>query len=158
MTGPQPEGGDRPAARPVALGTNVSRLSYAVERGLGGEVADLGLSTMEGFFLHTFLAWGEECSATQLADMLPVDPARISRVVTKLVDMGFLRRRRLRDDRRVVMLRLTDRGTEVATEITQRSIDFNAKVTEGVTDADLRTFESVVDRIVANYADLRKGG
>ena len=152
MTSPEPEG----AGRPVALATNVSKLSYALERGLGAKVADYGLTVTEGFFLHTFLARGEECSATQLADLLPVDPARISRVVTKLVDMGFLRRRRLRDDRRVIMLRLTDLGAEVASVITQRSIDFNAKVTEGVTDADLRTFESVIERIVANYATLEE--
>ena len=70
--------------------------------------------------------------------------------------MGFLRRRRLRDDRRVVMLRLTDRGLEIARVITRMSIDLNALLTEGVTDDDLRTFESVAERIIANYTALAK--
>ena len=53
----------------------------------------------------------EECTTTQLAQILPVTPSLISRVVTKMVNRGLMRRRRLRNDRRIVIADV-DRGGE----------------------------------------------
>ena len=71
--------------------------------------ASYGLIPLDFALLRLFLE-REEWTATQLAEALPVNVSRVSRVVTKMVGMGLMRRRRRRNDRRVVMLALTEEG------------------------------------------------
>ena len=41
-------------------------------------------------------------------------------MVTRLVNLGLLRRQRLRRDRRVVLLHLTDKGNELTSRVNER--------------------------------------
>ena len=94
--------------------------------------------------------------ATQLAVQLPVDASRISRLVTVLADRGLLRRRRLRSDRRIVMLRLSPDGQAVTSELTERMQSYYAKLTEGLNEREMRTFAATALRIVANYEAMQE--
>ena len=59
-----------------------------------------------GFALLRLFLEKEDWTTTQLTEVLPVNVSRVSRrVVTKVVGMGLIR---LRSDRRVVMLALTE--------------------------------------------------
>ena len=140
----------------VNLGRHVTLLSSVITKGLAREVASHALHQQEADLLEICFERGEECTATQLAEFLPVDPARISRLVTRLVDLGLLSRRRLRSDRRVVMLRLTDEGAELAAQILQSTERYSARLTEGISQDDMRVFESVASRIVANHTAMRQ--
>ena len=137
-----------------SLGASLAGLVNVVEKGLMEETVPYDLSPLEFNLLRICMVGGEH-TATQLADMLPVDASRISRVVTRLVDMGLLRRRRLRSDRRVVMLRLTERGTELTSEVEQRVLAYDARLMEGVSRDEMRGFTSAVAKILANYATLK---
>lgn len=154
MKNPQSQGGSERSMPDLEM--YVSRLAYAIDRGMASEVAPYDLSPLDASLLGICFEKGEECTATQLAELVPVDPARISRVVTKLVDMGLLRRRRLRSDRRVVMLRLTDKGDELTSEVLQHTEQYNARLTKGISQRDMRIFKSVASRIVANHAAMRE--
>ena len=81
---------------------------------------------------------------------MPVDPSRISRIVARLVDKGWLRRRRKRDDRRLVMLQLTDDGAELMIDLRDRVGDYNAQLTADVSAEEMRIFTSVALKIIAN--------
>ena len=87
--------------------------------------------------------------------MLPVDGSRVSRLVTGLVDKGLVRRRRLRSDRRVVMLRLSDEGRELTLRIMERMQGYDAMLTEGIGEEEMRVFISVSARIIANHDAMR---
>ena len=95
-----------------------------------------------------------ECTATELAATLPVDASRISRIVNTLVERGLLIRRRLRDDRRVVMLRLSDEGRELTSTLNQRMQAYNARLMENVAEEELSVFASVARKILANHTDM----
>lgn len=95
-----------------------------------------------------------ECSATQLAEVLPVDPSRISRLVNGMVNMGLLRRRRTPTDRRIVMLRLTEKGNELTLHISERVNAYYAKLTEGIGEDEMREFVSTATKVLANYATM----
>ena len=94
---------------PPDLGECVAGLMNAVATGIADLVAPHDLIPMEFALLRLFLR-REEWTTTQLAQALPVKLSRISRIVTKLVDRGLILRRRLRSDRRVVILTLTEEG------------------------------------------------
>ncbi|MYD65672.1 MAG: winged helix-turn-helix transcriptional regulator [Chloroflexi bacterium] len=137
---------------PLDLEAYVAGLVNAVEKGMAAEVAPHGLSPLE-FHLLRYCMDGER-TATQLAEVLPVDGSRVSRLVTGLVDKGMLRRRRLRSDRRVVMLRLSDEGRELTTRIVENMRGYDAMLTAGIGAEDLSVFASVSARIIANHAAM----
>ena len=125
----------------------------AVERGLVRELAPYELTAMEFNLLRfCLLEEGGEITATQLAQMLPVDASRVSRIVTALVERGLLVRRRLPQDRRVVMLHLSDDGKDLTLQALGGMDAFVASLMAGVSDDDARVFVSVFSRMVANHA------
>ena len=136
------------------LGAWVAGLANSVELGLVKAVAPYGLTPIEFNLLRFCLDAEGETTATRLARLLPIDPSRISRVVTGLVDRGLLRRRRLRDDRRVVMLRLSAEGRDLIVRACGSMDIFVTRLMEGISQRDVRVFRSVVFRIIANQSAL----
>ena len=129
-------------------------LANAVDKGMAKEVAPYDLTPIE-FNLLRFCLYAEgETTASRLARMLPIDPSRISRTVSDLADRGLLRRRRLREDRRVVMLRLTPDGHDLITRACGSMDAFVARIMQGISADDVRVFRSVFDRMIANHAAM----
>ena len=135
----------------------VDDLYYAVTRAMEGQFGSHGLAPIDFSILKSCLERGE-CTATELAEVLPVDPSRISRMVNRLVEAGLLRRRRLSEDRRVVMLSLTEQGTELVHHIGELEQALNARLTEGISEEDKLGFASAACKILANYEALRRAG
>ena len=156
MTNPalQHDPGHRSDDAQLDLEAYVGGLVNAVEKGMAAEVTPHGLSPLE-FSLLRYCMDGER-TATQLAQVLPVDGSRVSRLVTGLVDKGMLRRRRLRSDRRVVMLRLSDEGRELTSRIIENMRGFDAMLMKGIDAEELSVFASVSERIIANHTAMQE--
>ena len=155
VTEQYPQDSPNPQTRSPAppLGGWVAGLANAVERGLAKELAPYQLTPMEFNLLRfCLIEQGEEITATQLAQMLPVDASRVSRIVTAVVDRGLVVRRRLPEDRRVVMLRLSDEGRDLTVRALGSMDAFVARLMIGVSEDDIQVFVSVFDRMVANHA------
>ena len=140
------EEGEEPEGLTAVLGS----LLNTFHKGMLEDLKPYDVGPVE-FTLLSFCRDQGECTATQLARVLPVEASRISRMVSRLFDKGLLRRRRLRNDRRIVMLRLSEPGVELMTELSQRINAFNVELAQGVSDEEMRTFASVASRIVGNY-------
>ena len=138
---------------PHDLGTCVTGLVNAVARGMARIVAAHGLTHIDFALLRLFLG-AEQWTATRLAEMLPLAPSGISRSVTKLVDRGLVRRRRLPSDRRVVILTLTDEGLRLTQDLHVRVQAFDSSLCDGVSEEEMAVFVSVTSRVVANYASI----
>ena len=150
------ESNDRRAEIPLGdMGGSIDGLLTAFYQSAAREAARHNLTPNEFNLLRACLRRGEECTATELARILPVDASRISRIVTILVDRGLLRRRRLPDDRRVVMLSLSDEGVELTSRILQSINQSSARLIEGIDQDEIRIFASVVSRIVANHTAIQ---
>ncbi len=133
----------------------VSGLVNALDRGISEQTSPHNLSSLDYRLLRACLQRGE-CTATQLAVVLPTDPSRISRLVNTLVNMGLLSRRRLTTDRRVVMLSLTDEGNELISELDKSVQLYYRKLIQGVRPADLRVFAETCVKLAQNYESLRQ--
>ncbi len=150
---PSPGGQDfgRTSAPPFGLGA--ISLSTAIIKALADEAAPYDIQPVE-FNLLQYCSETGECTATQLARVLPIDASRISRIVTRLVDKGLLLRRRLPHDRRTVMLSLTDEGTRLVAELGERVESYLLKLLEGYDEEVLRMVESVTAQMRDNYAAM----
>lgn len=134
---------------------SIDGLLTAFYQGAAKEAARYNLTATEFNLMRVCLRRQEECTATELARILPVDTSRISRMVTVLVDRGLLRRRRLPSDRRVVMLSLTEEGVEMTSQILEVINQNNTRLMEGIDEDEIRVFSSVVSRIVANHTAMQ---
>ena len=150
----QAKSSEEQEARAPNLGRYVASLENAVYKGIAQEVSPYDLLPLDIHLLTICLEMGE-CTATQLAALLPVDASRVSRLVTGLAEKGLLRRRRLRNDRRVVMLRLSPAGEELTTEVDRRMQAYYAKLTEGISASAMRSFATAAMRITANYQAMQ---
>ena len=128
----------------------VSSLANAVQKGISIVVTPYDLTTLDVQLLMICMEM-RECAATQLAQLLPTDASRISRLVTDLANKGLLRRRRLRSDRRVVMLRLSPAGQELTEEVIRRMQEHYETLLAGLGARERRAFLRSSLKIVANY-------
>ena len=152
----QPQGGPAPTPTPLDLGECVTGLANAVARWMEEQVAPYNLIPLDFALLRLFLE-KEEWTTTQLAEALPVNASRISRVVTKMVGMGLMRRRRLRSDRRVVMLTLTEEGKALSLELHRSVQAYDARLSVDVHEEEMAVFASVLSKVMANYTALQTG-
>ena len=156
MTGKNPDGGGGRQGRPKSdLGRNVARLANSVFKGIADDVADYGLSPFDVHLLMICLET-EESTATELARLLPIDASRISRLVNVLVEKDLLVRRRRRQDRRIVMLRLSPEGQDLASTVARRMEALYARLTMGLTESEIRQFSATALKIQANYEAMEE--
>ena len=134
------------------LGIDIFDIFNALDKALVQRAAPYGITNSEYALIWHCLE-GER-TATQLAQVLPMDGSRISRIVTELVNKGLLVRRRLQADRRIVMLSLTSEGMEITSRIFQNMQHYYTMITEGISEEEMRAFSSVKSRILANHASL----
>jgi DNA-binding MarR family transcriptional regulator len=137
------------------LGSCVAGLVNTLARETADLVASRGLIPLDFALLRLFVG-RERWTTKKLAEVLLVKTSRISRVVTKLVDMGLMRRRRPRNDRRVVFLTLTEDGKALTLDLNQCVRDCEARLSEGVSEEEMATFASVTSTIIANHSALKR--
>ena len=151
----QGEPGEAGQSAAEVLQRRVATLLNAVDRGLTGTLAPYDLIPVELDLLR-FCRDRGECTATQMTGILPTDPSRISRLVHRLAQMGLVGRRRLTDDRRVVMLSLTPEGEELVERMDALVQEFYDTLTEGISESDLAAFLSAGRRMVDNYDAMQR--
>lgn len=139
----------------IDLGKCIAGLVNTVTKGMAAELSPYDLNPLEFNLLRACMERGE-CTATELAAELPVDASRISRIVTVLVDKDLLVRRRLRSDRRMVMLRLSGEGKELTSMLLQHIQAYDAKLMKNISAEEIRAFAAASAKIIANHADQER--
>ncbi|MGG6311772.1 MarR family winged helix-turn-helix transcriptional regulator [Paenibacillus macerans] len=81
---------------------------------------DLGLTGPQ-FHMLALIARKKTCNVSYLADKLEVKPSAITVMIDRLVQSGYVERRHDEQDRRAVLLSVTDRGAEVFEEAKKKS-------------------------------------
>ncbi len=139
------------APAPTDLGACVAQLVDAVAKGVAEVLAPHGLTHIDFALLRLFLQ-ADEWTTTQLTQALPLAASGTSRTVTKLVKKGLLRRRRLRSDRRVVILKLTEQGARLTREIQADIQAYDANLCKGLSDEQMEALAAVASTITSNSA------
>jgi len=88
-----------------------------------------------------FVANQERTNFKKLACALGVTPSNVTGIVDRLVDQGLVRRQENPDDRRMLMLRVTDKGEAVITKLRERRASYMFGI---LTHLSLKELNSVV--------------
>ncbi len=142
-----------PTVEPPAdyLGYHTSVLVNVVAKGLAEALEPFKVTPIEFAVLH-WCSGGQAVTVTSLARVSLMDVARMSRVVSGLVDRGLLQRRRRQSDRRTVQLALTEEGRALLPELDRCVQGYYSVLLEGVSDEEKRGFAATTRKIVTNSA------
>jgi DNA-binding MarR family transcriptional regulator len=131
-----------------AFSTLKRRLSAVVEEGY----APLGLSATQAKLLRV-IGEGEAMSQAALARATSTDPALTGRILRTLLDKGWVRRRRSREDQRAFSLELTAAGTELFASVRSKRAALHARVERCLDAEDRAAFERIVRKLLDAFPE-----
>jgi DNA-binding MarR family transcriptional regulator len=82
----------------------------------------------------------EGVPATKIAPMMGMSTSSLSRLLKNMEDDGLIYRKANGNDRRVVKIFLTSRGSELRAKVRKVVIDFNSKLSEIISQSDMEAF------------------
>lgn len=115
------------------------------------ELKPIGVNVARHRALTVILRFGP-CTMTELAEHSAVDRTTLTRTVDQLVKDGHVDRGAKPEDRRQVVLTLTDAGRVAAAAARDVVARHNRRILEGVPDETLRAMVRGQRRILANLA------
>ena len=153
MTSEKKRATDFCSKRKVGLFDGLMEYASVIDRQTDRVLAEIGLSALD-FEIMVVLLAGEERSVTYLARAVSGHVGQVSRRVSRLVDNGLISRRRPRSDRRVVLLKLTEKGMKIELELDQRIGEFKRVLADGISREEMETFEAVIRKMLDNCDNL----
>ena len=116
------------------LWLHVSRSSYGKENS--------ALSITEHFLLE-YLGKETFASMSKLSQLIQVAPTTMTSMVDRLIKRGLLERRRARQDRRKVLVTLSEEGKRFYREYHQRSLETYSRFLDSLPDKGKNFSESI---------------
>ncbi|EAR60318.1 MarR family winged helix-turn-helix transcriptional regulator [Neptuniibacter caesariensis] len=107
--------------------------------------ADLGLTAVQGKVLNFMHNCGE-ITASELSKEVAIDNATLTGLLDRLEALELLERHTKSDDRRAILIRLTDQGQTLAEELYQRWQPANEQFLENFSDAETAMLRDMLKR------------
>jgi DNA-binding MarR family transcriptional regulator len=82
-----------------------------------------------------------------LGPKMGIEPTSLSRTLTKLEEMGLIKREVSKSDKRNVIIKLTKKGLEMRDVSKNYVLDFQQKVNEALTEKEMNQLIKSLDKI-----------
>jgi len=114
-------------------------------------LAPLGLHIGQEMIL--FNLWRQDgLSQSELVERAQVEPATISKALTRMERVGLVRRRRDAEDARVTRVYLTVRGRALEPAVTQWWAELESQAVRGLSNDDQRTLRRLLGVVERNLS------
>ncbi len=90
---------------------------------------------------------------TELAEVMSVSAASLSRTITVLEERGWVSRVRSEEDRRLVSIHITADGHQILVDIERRTEDFLTETLESLSETDLNKLMGGLDILIGAFSD-----
>jgi DNA-binding MarR family transcriptional regulator len=141
---------DRPSELEDHLGYWLRRLSNRVSRGFSERLERRG-ATVPQWVAMRCLHDVEGASLLALASTMGIDGGATSRLVERLVRKGWVAREADANDRRAVVVRLTDAGRALVPELAREADENDAAFFEVVGEAERRRLLATLKKLLAKH-------
>ena len=101
--------------------------------------------------LASLIAHDQPASMRELSDVTFQDAPSMTRIVDRLVKMGWVRRTRDENDRRVVLVEGTETGRALINQIECEHHEDDSHGFNGMSDQDVNKMEDLMDHILGVY-------
>jgi DNA-binding MarR family transcriptional regulator len=133
--------------------SHLFRTSIRLQTAFDRCFSQFGMTAQEAAVLLHCVEEGET-SAGKLARIMGRDKGKITRFVHKLERSGFLARKNDPHDRRLLVIRATNKGRRVAPQLKLRFEEVRSQFFHGVLNADIDRLEIVLVQLHANAERL----
>jgi DNA-binding MarR family transcriptional regulator len=131
--------------------TTCSRIKqswHAISRMYNNEAVNHDLTTTTGFILLNIDSH-EGTPSTQIGPLLGMEATSLTRTMNQLEDKGIIKRKKDKQDARVVRMMLTEKGKKKK-EISKKTVkDFNTLIAERYSPAEMENFHRMLEEITA---------
>jgi DNA-binding MarR family transcriptional regulator len=118
----------------------------AVTKMYNEEAAQYDSTMVVGFTLLSIDPKEGSLSMT-LGPKMGIEPTSLSRTLTKLEEMGLIKREVSKSDKRNVIIKLTRKGLEMRDVSKTYVLDFQQKVNEALTEKEMKQLVKSLDKI-----------
>lgn len=98
------------------------------------------------FFLIAFDC--KKLNSKSIAEKMDLSLSRVSRIIDKLVNDGFIKRESNKKDRRIINIKLSKKGHDLKTEIENFRIECETRITESIPTSKLDTIKEGFEDII----------
>ncbi|MEH0165633.1 MarR family winged helix-turn-helix transcriptional regulator [Paucibacter sp. JuS9] len=140
--------------REESLGWLIKRITGSIVSMADRHMGPLGLTHAQWAPLLHLRLQGPGPVAT-LATELNIDPGALTRLLDRLEAKGLVRRERSNEDRRVVIVTMTEQGQQATAEVPAVLSDIFNQLLAGFTREEWRSLVSMLQRLAINGDALR---
>jgi DNA-binding MarR family transcriptional regulator len=133
--------------------TSQNELHALFTRALEAVVSTEGVTVSQAFTLRALKEQGELCRMSDLAATLLHTPAAMTGVVDRLIHLQLVERRSDANDRRVILLTLTPRGTALLAGIEKRIRGMMRRFYDDIPEKDRETMARVFTMLTAFFKE-----
>jgi DNA-binding MarR family transcriptional regulator len=150
----------QPSGEALSVGYLLGRARASLLSGLDAELAPFDLTGMQ-FAALKHIGEGAARTAADLCRFMQYDTGAMTRILDRLEAKGLVRRERSREDRRIVMLRLTPDGREQSARLTALAVRVLEAHLAGFSNDETEVLKSYLGRMIDNgqaLGDTRETG
>ena len=127
----------------------LAKASQAGTRHWNERVQTYGVTAVQAMVL-SFLSVKDEITSTRLGSKVQLDSATLTGILDRLTRSGLVERRHNPDDRRAILIHLTDKGKKVADRIRGLIREENRSFLSALTREEEIIFRTLLQKILIN--------
>jgi DNA-binding MarR family transcriptional regulator len=131
-----------------AIATLLPRLVGAQHRRMVDELADYGLTFSQFIALTVLESHVQGCRMGPLAEAAQQSAASMTGIVDRLLERGWVERERHPEDRRAVVVRLSEKGSDILVQVKEARRQQGRALLAALPSEDRRHFRRILTRIV----------
>ncbi|WMJ75790.1 MarR family transcriptional regulator [Sedimentibacter sp. MB35-C1] len=113
---------------------------------------DLGVTRVQWIALY-YLGKDEFISQKELAERMSVKESSVARLLDRMERDGLVERVRSEEDKRVINLRLTEKGRQRRAKLVPEGEKFERLLHKNISDEDMKIFTMVLSKMVNNILE-----
>ncbi|MCQ1530417.1 MarR family winged helix-turn-helix transcriptional regulator [Lutispora saccharofermentans] len=123
-----------------------------ISEAFGRRLQDTGITRVQWIALYYVKAKGR-ISQRDLSNLMNVKDSSAGRLIDRLERDGLIERERNDFDRRVIYIKLTDKGDQLISDLMPIGLRFNDDLLKGIDEQELMIYEKVLNKMLSNVIE-----
>lgn len=123
-----------------------------ISEAFGRRLQNTGITRVQWIALY-YVKTKKRISQRDLSNLMNVKDSSAGRLIDRLERDGFIERERNDVDRRVIYIKLTDKGDRLISDLMPIGIKFNDDLLAGIDEEELMIYEKVLKKMTSNIAE-----
>lgn len=111
----------------------------------------LGVTRVQWIAMYYLLKYGD-LSQRELGERMDIKESTVARLLDRMEEEGLLKRTKVREDRRVKYIKLTQKGKERIEELLPEGQKMSELFSTGITEEEIEVFKRVLEKFRINIS------